>query len=298
MQRQIIVVFLAWLLLGAGLTQARAAERGALFKVSGKGHTMHLFGTMHVGLPEFYPLEPRIAAAVAGASTLALEIDPTQDPGAVAQALRAHAMLAPGSSNYQTMPPAFRKRLERVLSKANIDLAAVSQFKPWLLATTLALAEYAEQGYRTDLSVDLRLAYMARSATVPVIALESVAGQLSMFDRLSSEDQWRFLDDSISLIESGKQRVEVRQIVDAWRTADQGALDNIAARAEADTSLAGKFVQEVMLEERNGPLADKLLKLLEQQDNSVAAIGVLHLLGKHSVPAKLRALGLTVERIY
>ena len=90
----------------------------------------------------------------------------------------------------------------------------------------------------------------------------------------------------------------MRQIVEAWRTADQGALDNIAARAEADTSLAGKFVQEVMLEERNGPLADKLLKLLEQQDNSVAAIGVLHLLGKHSVPAKLRALGLTVERIY
>jgi len=53
-----------------------------------------------------------------------------------------------------------------------------------------------------------------------------------------------------------------------------------------------------MLEERNGPLANKLATLLEEQDNAVAAIGVLHLVGKHSVPAKLRALGLTVERIY
>ena len=68
---------------------ALGADRGALFKITGKGHTMHLFGTMHVGLPEFYPLEPRIAAAVAGASTLALEIDPLHDQAGMAQMIKA-----------------------------------------------------------------------------------------------------------------------------------------------------------------------------------------------------------------
>jgi len=298
MRRQIIVAFLGWLLLGLHPAAAHAAERGALFKVSGHGHTMLLFGTMHVGLPEFYPLEPRIAAAVAGASTLALEIDPMLDPAGLAAAMRRHAMLAPGSPSYESQPPPFRKRLERALKKANIDMAAVDRFKPWLLATTLALAEYAEQGYRTDMSVDLRLAQLARAGRVPVIALETVEGQLGMFDRLSTEEQWRFLDESMALIETGKQRGEVRQIVDAWRYADQAALEAIATRAESDTSMAGKFVQKVMLEERNGPLADKLAGLLEKQDNSVAAIGVLHLVGRHGVPVKLRARGFTVERIY
>jgi len=294
--RRLLLAFVVSLLCLA--LPATGADRGALFKVTGKGHTLHLFGTMHVGLPEFYPLEPRIASAVAGASVLALEIDPTLDPAGIAQAMQLHAMLAPGSRTYQDMPPAFRLRLESALAKASIDPAAVARFKPWLLATTLALVEYAKQGYRPDLSVDLRLAQQARAGKVPVIALESVAAQLSMFDRLSSEEQWRFLDESITLIETGKQSAEVRQIVDAWRTADQAGLEAIATRAENDTSLAGKFVQKVMLEERNGPLANKLATLLEEQDNAVAAIGVLHLVGKHSVPAKLRALGLTVERIY
>ncbi len=90
----------------------------------------------------------------------------------------------------------------------------------------------------------------------------------------------------------------MRQIVDAWRNADQAGLDAIAERAENDTSLSGRFVQKVMLEERNGPLADKLASLLESQDDSVAAIGVLHLVGKQSVPLRLRERGLTVERIY
>ena len=78
MRRQIIVILLS--LFCFALPSAWGADRGALFKVSANGHTMYLFGTMHVGVPEFYPLEPRIAQAVAGASTLALEIDAGRDP--------------------------------------------------------------------------------------------------------------------------------------------------------------------------------------------------------------------------
>jgi len=57
-------------------------------------------------------------------------------------------------------------------------------------------------------------------------------------------------------------------------------------------------MKEVLLDGRNGALTDGIVSLMKRENNSVAAIGVLHLVGKHSVPAKLRALGLTVERIY
>ena len=45
-------------------------------------------------------------------------------------------------------------------------------------------------------------------------------------------------------------------------------------------------------------MADKLAQMLAQKNNSVAAVGVLHLVGKTSVPALLRARGMTVERVY
>ena len=292
MQRQIIVVFLS--LFCIALPSAFGADRGALFKLTAHGHTMYLFGTMHVGQPKFYPLEPRITAAVVGASTLALEIDPAEDSAA---ALAAFGMAVPGA-NVREMTPAFQERLRKAVRQAGIDGDAVAKYKPWLVATVFAIAEYAAQGYRTDLSVDAHLAQLARRAKVPVIGLESPSYQLNLFNRLSNAEQMRFLEESIELIESGKQHAEVRQIIDAWRSADQRTLDAIAARAASDTSVSGKFVKKVLLDERNVTLADKLAALLQRDDKVVAAIGVLHLVGANSVPALLGARGVIVERIY
>jgi uncharacterized protein YbaP (TraB family) len=294
MRRQIIVVFFSLLCLAM---PAWGADRGALFKVTAYGHTMFLFGTMHVGQPEFYPLEPRIAAAIKGASTLALEIDPAQDPAVAAQALKAYGMTAPNATR-QALAPAMRVRLDRALAKAGIDPDAVVQLKPWLVATVLAMAEYGRQGYRADLSVDAHLAQLARASKVPVVGLESAGSQMSLFNRLSMAEQVGFLEESIGLIESGKQGAEVNKIVNAWRTADQAAFDDIAARASSDTSVSGKFVKNILLEERNGALAEKLAQLLEREASTVAAIGVLHLIGANSVPSLLGERGMAVERVY
>lgn len=295
MRRQIIVMFLC--LFCIVLPNVSAAERGALFKVAGGGHTMYLFGTIHMGLPEFYPLEPRIAAAVAGASVLALEVDPLMDPERIARAFQEHAMFAPGSAAY-AMPPALKDRLERVLKAAQLDQAVVARFKPWMVATLLAIAEYGALGYRAELSVDLHLAQLAHAGKVPVLELESARAQAALFSRLSEAEQWRLLEESVDMIESGRHRADALQITEAWRNGDQAAFDAIAERAENDPSLTAKFMQQVVLKERNAPLAEQLVRLLARSDKSVAAIGVLHLLGKDSVPALLRARGMTVERVY
>lgn len=295
MRRPIIVVFLSLFLM---LPAAWGADRGALFKVSGAGHTMYLFGTMHAGLPEFYPLEARIAGAVAHAPTLALEIDPAQAVADMPAAMQRHGMFAPGSAGYQAIAPEFKARLDRALAKVNLDPAAVAPLKPWLLATALAMHEFTALGYRMDLGVDAKLAEQARGAGVKVLSLESTEAQLALFDSLPEAEQWRFLEESVAMIESGRALSDARELVDAWRSADKAAFDKIAQRMENDDTVSGKFVQKVMLEGRNGPLADKLAALLAREDNSVAAIGVMHLLGRHSVPAMLRARGMTVERVY
>jgi uncharacterized protein YbaP (TraB family) len=295
-RHRIIVILLA--LSCFALPAAWGAERGALFKVQGSGHTMYLFGTMHVGVPAFYPLEPRIAQAVAGASTLVLEIDNDSDPAAMADAMRRHGMLAPGSALYEKMTPRFRQRLDAVLGRAGIPPAAAGAVRPWLVAVMLALAEYGALGYDPALAVDAHLAQLARDSGVPVAALETVDGQLALFGRLSDAEQLVFLEETVDLIEKGEQREEVRQIAAAWAGADQAALDAVAHRIETDTTLSGRFMQKVLLEERNAGMAAKLAQLLAQKDNSVAAVGVLHLVGTRSVPKLLQERGITVERVY
>ncbi len=87
-------------------------------------------------------------------------------------------------------------------------------------------------------------------------------------------------------------------MIGLWANADRAGLDALAARAAADTSESGRFVQSALLDGRNGKLADGVANLLARENNSVAAIGVLHLVGKGSVPERLKARGVKVERIY
>ncbi len=45
-------------------------------------------------------------------------------------------------------------------------------------------------------------------------------------------------------------------------------------------------------------MADKLDGLLTRENHTMAAVGLMHLIGKDSLPALLRAKGLKVEQLY
>jgi uncharacterized protein YbaP (TraB family) len=277
---------------------AQAVDRGALFKVTSQGHTQYLFGTMHVGLPEFYPLEPRIVDAVKGASTLALEIDPAEPPAEMGQAMLRQGMIDPSGAGYAGLALDKRVRLDAALKQAGIDAETARVLNPAMLAALISLSQYQKLGYRSDLSSDAWLAQLARQGKARVIALETVDSQLGQFKKLSSAEQWHFLDESLDNLASGEELDEARALVDAWAHADRAALDALAARAEEDSSVSGKFMREVLLDGRNGALADKLAGLLQREEKTVAAIGLLHLLGKRGVPVLLQAKGYRVERVY
>lgn len=302
MRRQIIVMFCGLFLLPlqAALAEAPsvAQKRGALFKVQDASHTLYLFGTIHVGAPDFYPLEPTVTQALNGAGALALEIDPGADPRKAVSAVLKYGMEAPGSK----VPPDCRQtlapRLAPLLQKYGIAPAAVAPMKPWMLASVLAIGEFSTLGYRSDLAVDSYLSQQAKARKIPVVELESMEGQMALFGAMSPLDQCRFLEDGVASIEDQEQSQEAREIADAWRNADAAAFDKLAAKAATDPSFAAQFVQKVLLDGRNPALADGIANLLAREKSSLAAIGVLHLVGDKSVPDLLRKRGLKVERVY
>ena len=293
-QKFVWITCLLWLL----AVPAWAVERGALFKVTSQGHTQYLFGTMHVGLPAFYPLEARIVDAVTQASTLALEIDPAEPAAEMGAAMVRQGMIDPSGAGYDNMAPARRAKLDAALHQAGIDAATARVLNPAMLAALISLSQYQKLGYRSDLSSDAWLAQLARQGKTRVVALETVDSQLGEFKKLTSAEQWGFLDESLDNLASGEELDEALALVNAWAHADRAALDALAARAEEDSSVSGKFMRDVLLDGRNGALADKLAALLKREEKTVAAIGLLHLLGKRGVPALLQAKGYRVERVY
>jgi len=308
MQRQIIVLFcslLLWFGLPFGLppqaaeAAATIPNRGALFKLEQGGHTAYLFGTIHVGAADFYPLEPRVTAALGEASVLALEIDPLGDQAAIARAVRDHGMARNGRGAVaEEISPAYRPRLQQLLRRYAIAPETVAPMKPWMVASLLTISEFVALGYDPALAVDAWLSRQAKARQVRVVELESVAGQMMLFNRMSNAEQARFLEEGIAAIEDEEQAKQARDIVNAWRLADQDGLDAIARKAQEDDTFSGRFVQRVLLDQRNPTLAAGIASLLARERHSFAAIGVLHLVGKGNVPELLRKRGITVQRIY
>jgi uncharacterized protein YbaP (TraB family) len=277
---------------------AQTSNQGALFKVSQEGHTLYLFGTIHVGAPDFYPLEPRVTKALEKASVLALEIDPLGDPGRMALAVQRHGIYQKGGPAQAELSPNYRAKLDRLLHQYQIETEVVRAMKPWLLASLLTVSEFSAQGYDTALAVDAWLSKQAHARKQTVVELESPESQMALFDSMSKEEELRFLEESIDGIEDQEQAQQAREITQAWRKADAAAFEALARKAEEDDTFSGKFVQKVLLDSRNPDLAVSIAKLLARENNSVAAIGVLHLVGPKSVPELLRKRGLAVERIY
>lgn len=299
-QRSIIVVFFGLFLMAVqALAAGLAEQRGALFRVTGSGHALYLYGTIHAGRPDFYPLEPRIRQALADAPTLALEIDAGRDPAAVAAALREHGMFPAGQAGLAGLAPERRRRIESALKQQGLDPAAVAQLKPWMIVTTLAVIDAVNMGYDPRLGVDAHLAQQARANGKTRIAeLESIGYQAALLNRLALEDQWKLLEETLDNAASGRQLREARELFAAYEQADRAALERIAQRIEQDASLGGRFTRELLIDERNGPMADKVAALLAREDKAVVAVGLLHLVGKRGVPEMLRKRGIKVERIY
>jgi len=292
----IIVVFFVLFLTAL---QALAAERGALFRISGSGHALYLYGTIHAGRPDFYPLEPRIRQALANAPTLALEVDAGRDPAAMAAVFQQYALYPAGRNGFAGLAPERRQRVEAGLRRQGLDPASMGQLKPWAMVMALALIDAAKLGYDPRLGVDAHLAEQARAGGKTRIAeLESIGYQAGLLDRLPDEEQWKLLEETLENMASGRQLRESRDLFAAYEEADQAAQERIAQRIEEDDTLSGKFVRTLLIDERNGPMADKIVALLAREDKAVVAVGLLHLVGKRGVPELLRKRGVKVERIY
>lgn len=235
--------------------------------------------------------------ALEAAPALALELDPERQ-GVMQVAVQRHGLLPGGQRFTDILPPALAQRTEAALRQAGLPLDPLQHFRPWMLAITLTVQAYEAAGFQTALAVDNHLAGVMRRRGRPVIELESAEQQLALLGGLNQADEQQFLADTVDDLDDAEGNRKLKELVGAWRHADQAALQRALDEMRQEDSFANRFALKVLLEGRNPGLADGIAKLLGQHDKAVAAVGILHLIGPQGIPALLRQKGLVVEQIY
>lgn len=277
--------------------QAVTPQRGALYRLRHQNNTAYLFGTIHVGMPDFYPLEEQVTRALADASKLVLEVD-IRDPGALQQALHKHGMYAQNDSVERHLSASTLARLKQTLQRYKVPFEHVRRMKPWMLTNMLMSLDLARSGYHHSLSVEHFLLSSVHGKPKTVHGLESAEYQMSLFDSMNDTMQEQYLLEQLVELDDGNTIRRAQGLIDAWARADNAAVEKMMRDSLLEKSISSEFTQRVLLDRRNPRMADKIEVLLRNDASTFVGIGLLHLIGEGSVPALLRQRGYAVERLY
>ena len=114
--------------------------------------------------------------------------------------------------------------------------------------------------------------------------------QVAILDGGSEAEQLVSLRETLREIE--EEPDAIKDLVEAWMSADAAS---IIKEAYDDIAKVSPQLLRRLLTDRNARWTTTLNQRLKGRGRTVVVVGVAHLVGPEGVPAKLRALGYSVE---
>jgi uncharacterized protein len=267
-----------------------AAAQPPVWVVKDRDSELVLFGSVHV-LPPGLDWEPAaLKRAIAHADDIWFELP--VDAQAEVETTRLATqlgVLGPDQSLFKLLTLADSERLSRVAQSYQVSPMLLDRLQPWLAEIALAGAAYRRAGAETGLGVEQMLAAEAPPAAQRR-AFETPAEQLKIFADTPMAEQVASLRETLQEMEDKPDEFAV--LVRAWNAADMAGLDReaLAPLRKASPDLFRRLVTA-----RNDRWVAALQARLKGKGRTVVVVGVGHLVGPDGLPARLRALGYSVQ---
>jgi hypothetical protein len=284
------------LLLAGGALALDPDARLPLWEIKSASTTVYLFGTVHVGRGEFYPLPPAVETAYRDSQVLALEVDST-DMQALTAAV-AMGMYQPPDSLDKHLPAALLQRLRTAFEGIGIPYEQAQRMKPFMAMLMLTSAAYSKLGYDASMGLDIHFADRAMKDGKRIVQLESAASQFGMMDSLSPGLQEELLAVTLDEIESSQVSTLVKDMVSAWMISDLGRLRRVLTEEERKLSPGrAREFHDKFLASRNTAMAQKIDSMLKERSPVFIAVGAAHALGDDGLVELLKKKGHRVRQL-
>ncbi|MFN3304377.1 MAG: TraB/GumN family protein, partial [Roseateles sp.] len=261
---------------------AKAPDRGPLGRITRGGRSSYLFGSLHIGRPDWAYPGPALRAAWAQTEVLAVELDPAD----VGPALAASGPAEP-------RPPALARRVAAQARAACLAPQALSPLPAMLQLSLLTLMEARRDGFDAAFGQEPMLLAWARVEGRPVQSLETVDEQLAALQPDAAELDG-VVDAALRQLQRGLLRAPLRRLADAWRRGDLATLADYPRWCGcADTPAERAWLKRIN-DDRNLQLADRIAALHGAGQRLLVAVGALHMSGPQALPRLLAERGFTV----
>ncbi|WP_143962403.1 TraB/GumN family protein [Litoribacter populi] len=263
-----------------------AQDKGLLYEISGNGleKSSYLFGTIHIICEEDFELSDQVVQKVAESQSLVLEID-LDDPSMM-QIVFANINNPDGEKITDFLDDEeFIATKDFLLENAAVDISMMKSMRPFMLLSMLypKMLECETKAY------EIELMQIAKENERTVEGLETIQDQLSVFEHIPLEEQYKNLYDYVSDFEKGRR--EFRKLIDTYKTKDVNKMVEIVGE-----SPEYKNYQDVMLHNRNKNWIEPMKSFMEE-GQKFFAVGAGHLGGELGLLNLLRNEGYTVTVI-
>lgn len=278
-----------WLVIG--LTTSQAWAKPAFWVAENSKQRIYLFGSIHVGLPSFYPLEPAVTSALQQSDKLWLEI--------ALDEVSPQAMRAAFSLTYQNPPQPIKERLKpttyqlllKHASALGLSEEQMSMHQTWFITMLLGQTAVTKAGYQPELGIDLWFLNQARQANKPVIGLEDAQIQFAALASLAPyQDQ--LLEHTLAQMDD--VNAQLQELTQAWQQGDQKALVALLEDEQFPDAIFDQLNQKLLVERNQNWLAQ--LKT-DTSPTSFVVVGAMHMAGPDGLLALLEKAGYKISRL-
>ena len=285
--------------------ESSAKSSPLLYKVTDKsGNVLWLFGSIHVGRDEFYPLPDYVTDAFNSADKLAVEFDIVsyeKDMSAQMQTLRTFLYTDGTTIKDHVSEDAYNKAV-KILTDANSYVSMFDQFNASLWTSFLDSILIEKIGADTELGIDRHLINKAFDDKKEIVDVESAESQYEMLAGFSEELQVFLFNETLSSFDDEDlAKKEVTEMMDLWAAGDEkGFAEYLSAEEnnipKEQTALYEEY-NKAMMTDRNASMTDFAENALKSGEEIFMCVGAAHIVGEGAIAQNLKQLGYTVECI-
>lgn len=277
--------------LQAKTTAVQQTSQSCLWNVQSQSNNIYLLGSLHLLKPDDYPLSASINKAYAESQIVIFEtdIEAMQQP-AMLMKITELSLYPEGESLLQNLDANTRKEFEKKMAGLGLPLEIYVRFKPWLVATDLALQELKKLGFNPIYGVDVYFFNKAKADGKQIGFLEPAEFQINLLGDMDKHAQNDFLSQTLNDLEVVNQLAG--DLVKSWKDGETNKLHELLNKSFKDYP----DLHDRLLIQRNKKWLEEIEGLLRGNKNVLIVVGAGHLVGPDSVVDLLKKKGYAVKQ--
>ncbi|WP_157522728.1 TraB/GumN family protein [Mitsuaria sp. 7] len=270
--------------LSADRLAAQAKDRGLMWTLKRDGQTSYLYASLHVGKPGWAAPGPRLRKALDEVDAVALELDP----------LDRDAWKMPPMPELP-LDAAMRQRLDAQATAVCLEPRALAALHPLLQTSTYMLLRARSLGLDVRYGQEMLLSQWARDRGLPVLALETLQGQLEALLPADEDAARRELRSNLQQLERPKSLLRTLDtMVGVYDRGDLARLNRYADWCDCVTDASDRAALQRINDGRNPALAQRISELHQRGQSLLVAVGAMHMTGPRALTTLLKDQGFEV----